>query len=69
MTNGPVTQSKEDVMVQYLELMLKRDLATGWRRTAEKVKALFEKTTQVDPKEEIEGEGWKDKYRKNTWYY
>jgi hypothetical protein len=56
-------------MVQYLELVLKRDLASGWRHTAEKVKALFEKTSEVDAKEETEGEDWKDKYRKNTWYY
>jgi len=56
-------------MVQYLELVLKRDLASGWRHTAEKVKAFFEKTSEADPREETEGEDWKNKYRKNTWYY
>lgn len=63
------TQSKEDDMVQYLELVLKRDFASRWRNAVEKVKALFEKISEGDPKEETEGEDWKDKYRKNTWYY
>jgi len=60
------TQSEEGTMVQYLELVLKHDLASGWRLTAEKVKAFFEKTSEADPKEETEEEAWKDKYRKNT---
>jgi len=63
------TQSKEDDMVQYLELVLKRDLASGWKNTAEKVRAFFEKESKVDPKEETEEVDWKDKFRKNTWYY
>jgi len=69
MTNGHGNSIKEGTMVQYLELVLKRDLASGWRHTAEKVKAFFEKTSEADPREETEGEDWKNKYRKNTWYY
>jgi hypothetical protein len=56
-------------MVQYLELVLKRDLASGWRHTIEKVRVFFEKTSEMDPKEESEETDWKDKFRKNTWYY
>ncbi len=60
---------KEGTMVQYLELVLKRDLVSRWRHTAEKVFVFLAKISDVDPKEEIEGEDWKDRYRKNTWYY
>lgn len=62
------TQSKEEIMVQYLELVLKRDLATGWRHTAEKVRVLFEKTSNTEPKEKAEEIDWKDRAAKN-WYY
>jgi len=61
-------QSKEDIMVQYLELVLKRDLASGWRHTAEKVRVFFEKTPEVGPKEKTEEIDWKDRAGKN-WYY
>jgi hypothetical protein len=62
------TQSKEDVMVQYLEIVLKQDLASGWRHAMEKVRVFFEKTSEVGPKEKTEGEDWKDRAGKN-WYY
>jgi len=55
-------------MVQYLELVLKRDLASGWRHTAEKVRVFFEKTPEVGPKEKTEEIDWKDRAAKN-WYY
>jgi hypothetical protein len=61
-------QSKEDTMVQYLELVLKRDLAAGWRHTVEKVGLFFEKTSEVDPKEKTEELDWRDRSGKN-WYY
>ena len=61
-------QSKEDIMVQYLELVLKRDFASGWRHTAEKVRVSFEKTSEVGPKEKTEEIDWKDRAAKN-WYY
>jgi len=62
------TQSKEDNMVQYLELVLKRDLASGWRHTVEKMRVLFEKTSEADPKEKTEEIDWKERAGKN-WYY
>jgi len=55
-------------MVQYLELVLKHDLATGWRHTVEKMKVLFEKTSEEGPKEKTEEVDWKDRAAKN-WYY
>jgi len=55
-------------MVQYLELVLKRDLAAGWRHTVEKVGLFFEKTSEVDPKEKTEELDWRDRSGKN-WYY
>jgi len=61
-------QSKEDIMVQYLELVLKRDFASGWRRTGEKVRGFFEKASEVGPKEKTEEIDWKDRAAKN-WYY
>jgi len=61
-------QSKEDTMVQYLELVLKRDFACGWRHTVEKVRVFFEKAPEVGPKEMTEEIDWKDRAAKN-WYY
>lgn len=55
-------------MVQYLELVLKRDFATRWRHTVEKVKVLFEKTSEEGPKEKTDEIDWKDRAAKN-WYY
>jgi hypothetical protein len=62
------SQSKEDTMVQYLELVLKRDFASGWRHTVEKMRVFFEKTSEVGPKEKTEEIDWKDRAGKN-WYY
>jgi len=61
-------QSKGDIMVQYLELVLKRDFASGWRHTVEKVRVSSEKTSEVGPKEKTEEIDWKDRAAKN-WYY
>jgi len=61
-------QSREDIMVQYLELVLKRDFTSGWRRTGEKVRVFFEKASEVGPKEKTEEIDWKDRAAKN-WYY
>jgi hypothetical protein len=61
-------QSKEGTMVQYLELVLKRDFASGWRHTVEKLGLFFEKTSEVGPKEKTEKLDWRDKAGKN-WYY
>jgi len=55
-------------MVQYLELVLKRDFASGWKHTVEKVRVLFEKTPAPDQKEKTEEIDWKDRAAKN-WYY
>ena len=55
-------------MVQYLELVLKRDLASRWRHAVDKLRVVFEKTSEVDPKEKTEEGDWKDKSGKN-WYY
>jgi hypothetical protein len=62
------TQSREDTMVQYLELVLKRDVASGWRHTMEKVRVAFEKTSKAAPKEKTEEVDWKDRAARN-WYY
>jgi hypothetical protein len=61
-------QSKEDIMVQYLELVLKCDFASGWRHTVDKVRVFFEKTSEVGPEEKTEEIDWKDRAGKN-WYY
>ena len=61
-------QSKGDAMVQYLELVLKRDFASGWRHTVEKVGLFFEKTSEADSKERTEKLDWRDRAGKN-WYY
>ncbi len=55
-------------MVQYLELVLKRDLSSGWRHTVEKVRLFFEKPSEAAPKEKTEEIDWKDRAAKN-WYY
>lgn len=55
-------------MVRYLELVLKHDLASGWRHTMEKVGLLFEKTSEMGPKEKGEKTDWRDRSGKN-WYY
>ncbi len=55
-------------MVQYLELVLKRDFASEWRRTGEKVKVFFEKASEVTPKEKTEEMDWRDRAAKN-WNY
>jgi len=55
-------------MVEYLELVLKHDLASGWRHTVEKMRLLFEKTSEESPKEKTEEIDWKDRAGKN-WYY
>jgi len=55
-------------MVQYLELVFKRDFASGWKHTVEKVRVFFEKTSEVGPKEKTEEVDWRDKFGKN-WYY
>ena len=62
------SQSKEDTMVQYLELVLKRDFASGWRHAVEKVGLFFEKTSEVGPKANTEKLDWRDRAGKN-WYY
>jgi hypothetical protein len=61
-------QSREDAMVQYLELVLKRELTSGWRHTVEKVGMLFEKSSEVGSKEMTEKLDWEEKAGKN-WYY
>jgi hypothetical protein len=55
-------------MVQYLELVFKRDFASRWSHTAEKVRLFFEKTSEEGPKEKTEETDWKDRFGKN-WYY
>jgi len=55
-------------MVQYLQLVLKRDFASGWRHTVEKVGLFFEKTSEMGPKERTEKLDWRDRAGKN-WYY
>ncbi|MBP1696561.1 MAG: hypothetical protein H6Q41_1749 [Deltaproteobacteria bacterium] len=55
-------------MVQYLELVLKRDFASGWRHAVEKVGLFFEKTSEVGPKANTEKLDWRDRAGKN-WYY
>jgi len=62
------TQSKEDTMVQYLELVLKRDFSSGWRHTMEKVRVFFEKTSEAGAKDKTEEKDWKERAGKN-WYY
>ena len=54
-------QSKGDTMVQYLELVLKRDLASVWG-------LFFGETSEVGPKEKTEKLDWRDRSGKN-WYY
>jgi hypothetical protein len=55
-------------MVQYLQLVLKRDFASGWRHTVEKVDLFFEKTSEMGPKQRTEKPDWRDRAGKN-WYY
>jgi len=61
-------QLKEDIMAQHLEVVLKRDFASGWRQTVERVRAFFAKTPKADPKEETQKIDWQDRAAKN-WYY
>ena len=62
------SQSKGDTMVQYLQLVLKRDFASGWKHTVEKVGLFFEKTSEAGPEEKTEKLDWREKSGKN-WYY
>ncbi|HUL23679.1 MAG TPA: hypothetical protein VLZ10_19645 [Thermodesulfobacteriota bacterium] len=55
-------------MAQHLEVVLKRDFASGWRQTVERVRAFFAKTPKADPKEETQKIDWQDRAAKN-WYY
>lgn len=55
-------------MVQYLELVLKRDFVSRWRHAVEKMGLFSEKASEVGPKEKTEKLDWKDKSGKN-WYY
>ena len=55
-------------MVQYLELVLKRDFASRLRHAAEKVRLLLEKRPEEAPKKKTEEPDWKEKFGKN-WYY
>jgi len=55
-------------MVQYLEVVLKRDFASQWRHMAERARVFFERTSAVDPKEKAEEMDWRDRVAKN-WYY
>ena len=57
-------------MAQHLELVLKRDSASRWKHTLEKVRVFFEKTPTADSdsKEKPEEIDWKDRAGKN-WYY
>jgi len=55
-------------MAQHLELVVKRDFAPGWKHMVEKMKLFFEKTSEVDPKENTEETDWRDRAAKN-WYY
>ncbi len=48
-------------MVQYLELVLKRDLTSVWE-------LLFGKTSEMDKEEKTEKPDWKEKAGRN-WYY
>ena len=61
-------QLKEDIMAQQLEVVLKRDFASGWRHTLERVRALFAKSPKADQKEKTQESDWKDRAAKN-WYY
>jgi len=55
-------------MSQHLELVMKRDLAPGWRNPFEKVRVFFGKKSETDPKEKTEETDWRDRVAKN-WYY
>jgi len=55
-------------MVQYLELVLKRDFSSGWRHAVEKVGLFFEGTSEAGPEEKTEKLDWRDRAGKN-WYY
>jgi hypothetical protein len=48
-------------MGQYLELVLKRDFASGWTHTVKKVRLFFEKTSEVGPKTKTWEEDMKEK--------
>jgi hypothetical protein len=64
-------------MVQYLELVLKRDLASGWRQTLGKLRLFFDSAPTVNSNDKADGSGgdeeteemdWKQRFGKN-WYY
>ncbi len=64
-------------MVQYLELVLKRDLASGWKHTLGKLRLFFDTASTVDSNDGADGSGasektngtdWKERFGKN-WYY
>jgi hypothetical protein len=55
-------------MVQYLELVLKRDFVSAWKHAIDKVGLFFGKASKAGPKEKTEKLDWRDKAGKN-WYY
>lgn len=59
---------KEVNMVQYLELVLKRDFASRFRHAVEKLRLLLVRTSEEAPKKKTEELDWKEKFGKN-WYY
>jgi len=60
-------KSKEDIMAQNLELVLKRNLVSEWWHAIERV-MFFEKASakrEERPKEKTEKADWRDKLVKN----
>ena len=64
-------------MVQYLELVLKRDVTSGWRHRLERFGAFFDSPTATNSNNEAEGSNgnetpersdWQQRFGKN-WYY
>ena len=61
-------------MVQYLELVLKRDVASGWKHTLERLRT-FLNSSPANSNNEADGANektdemdWKQRFGKN-WYY
>ena len=63
-------------MVQYLELVLKRDVASGWKHTLERLRTFFD-SSSANSNDEAHGSSgnektdemdWKQRFGKN-WYY
>ena len=69
--NSMENQSKEDIMVHYLEGVLKYNYVSGWKHTLEKLRVFFDTASMVDRKEKTSEVDWKVDFKEKIggWWW